>query len=312
MIRRASARCRNQCSLRHSSLKRYARCYAAVEALDKGVLDWLARLDEVEPHAPAVGPLVQRLADHLRPVCPGQSRRAAHGFPPGDLGHGRPGCPARTRLPGKEVSTSIAGHSREKSSTMLSVRNLWPVASRSCWKSIDQRSFGAPGHQQGVSLGPADPLALVFSHLEALLDVDPMHGLVVHPPPLAAQQDMQTPIAEAPTLGRQIAQALAQAFALLLARLVLPGRKFEIGQPTSPALAEAMRRDQMRNHFPLAGRPHHFRLTALRAHRYAMPSRRHGPGELRPAASSAWHSPPRAPSGGARRKPPSHRTSTST
>ena len=50
-----------------------------------------------------------------------------------------------------------------------------------------------------------------------------MHGLVVHPPPLATQQDVKTPIAEAPTLGRQVAQALAQAFALLLTWLVLPG-----------------------------------------------------------------------------------------
>ena len=31
----------------------------------------------------------------------------------------------------------------------------------------------------------------------------------------------------------------------------------------------------MQNHFPLAGWPHHFRLTALRAHRCGMPSEVH-------------------------------------
>src|SRR5438445_7344092 len=31
----------------------------AVEALDEGVLNGLARLDEVQPHAPLIGPLVQ-------------------------------------------------------------------------------------------------------------------------------------------------------------------------------------------------------------------------------------------------------------
>jgi len=45
-----------------------------------------------------------------------------------------------TRRPGKERSTSMATHSRVKSSTMLSVRKARPSARVSSVKSIDQRS----------------------------------------------------------------------------------------------------------------------------------------------------------------------------
>ena len=39
-----------------------------VEGFDKGVLGWLAGLDEIEPHAIAPGPFVERLAGHLGAV----------------------------------------------------------------------------------------------------------------------------------------------------------------------------------------------------------------------------------------------------
>lgn len=55
-----------------------------VGALHEGVLDRLARPNEVKPNAPAVGPLVQRLADHLRPIVQnnlsGQSTRLRQAF----------------------------------------------------------------------------------------------------------------------------------------------------------------------------------------------------------------------------------------
>src|SRR6266516_2653899 len=40
----------------------------AVEALDEGVVNGLARLDEVQPHAPLIGPLVQHQAGELRSI----------------------------------------------------------------------------------------------------------------------------------------------------------------------------------------------------------------------------------------------------
>jgi hypothetical protein len=40
------------------------------------------------------------------------------------------------------VSTSIAGHSRVQSSTIVNIRITFPVLTQSLTKSIDQRSFG--------------------------------------------------------------------------------------------------------------------------------------------------------------------------
>jgi hypothetical protein len=48
----------------------------------------------------------------------------------------------RTRNPPSDVSTSIAGHSRVQSSTMVNIRITFPLLTQSVTKSIDERSFG--------------------------------------------------------------------------------------------------------------------------------------------------------------------------
>jgi hypothetical protein len=59
-----------------------------------------------------------------------------------------------TLAPGSDVSTSIAGHSRVKSSTMFRVRNRRPVAMQSVIKSIDQRPFGRVGTRCACAWDP--------------------------------------------------------------------------------------------------------------------------------------------------------------
>ena len=82
----------------------------AVEALDEGVLNGLAGLDEVQPHAPLVGPLVQHQAGELRSVVKDdpRGRLAALGDQPVEyLHHPRPWKRRvyldRQRLAGKGV-----------------------------------------------------------------------------------------------------------------------------------------------------------------------------------------------------------------
>jgi len=60
MMRLASARLRNQCSLRHSSLNR------ELNPPEADVLLGLARVDEVQTDAVLVGPLVEGLARQQR------------------------------------------------------------------------------------------------------------------------------------------------------------------------------------------------------------------------------------------------------
>jgi hypothetical protein len=45
----------------------------AVEALDVGVLVWLAGFDEMQLDALGIGPCVERSADELRAVVPAES-----------------------------------------------------------------------------------------------------------------------------------------------------------------------------------------------------------------------------------------------
>jgi len=56
---------------------------------------------------------------------------------------------AATRVPGNEVSTSMARHPRVQSSTMVRHRSLRPLANPSETKSIDQLTFGDVGLGSG-------------------------------------------------------------------------------------------------------------------------------------------------------------------
>ena len=106
----------------------------AVEAFDVRVLDRLARSNEAQRDAARVGPRVERAAGKLRPVVDDDRlRQADRGVQA--IEHAR-----RREGPGSERSTSMATHSRVKSSTMFSVRKSRPSASVSAVKSIDQRS----------------------------------------------------------------------------------------------------------------------------------------------------------------------------
>ena len=101
------------------------------------------------------------------------------------------------------------------------------------------------GLQHGLALDPGQSLPLALAHLQALLDIDSVHRLVVDLPALAAKQGMQAPIAETPALARQLLEPLAQRGPLLPARSVLPGRKVEDGQPAGAALRQTVRLDQV-------------------------------------------------------------------
>jgi hypothetical protein len=55
-----------------------------------------------------------------------------------------------TRAPGSDVSTSMAGHSRVKSSTIVNVRNFLPLEKQSCRISIDHSSLGREATGKGA------------------------------------------------------------------------------------------------------------------------------------------------------------------
>ena len=76
-----------------------------VEARDEAVLLGLARVDEVQPHAAFVGPLVERLVRQLGPL----SRTMTSGI--ASRSSVRRSSTRTTLTPGSEVSTSMASDS---------------------------------------------------------------------------------------------------------------------------------------------------------------------------------------------------------
>src|SRR5271170_1441795 len=126
-----------------------------------------------------------------------------------------PGLPRRsisavssraTRRPEIEVSGIAARHSRVTSSTMLRIRNRRPKANWSWTKSRDQRALAAASTTIGARVphcaSPRPPLA----HREALFAVEPVDAVDPGPFAVLAQQDEQSPIAEALPFVGEIAQ----------------------------------------------------------------------------------------------------------
>ena len=210
-----------------------------VEAFDEGVLGRLAEVDEVEADAVAPGPLVEHLADHLRPVVQddllGQPAGLGQALQdPHDTGTRQRGVDLDRRAFAREVVDDVQRPHALTGGQEIVLEVHGPALVRRLW------------HQHGLALDPGQPLPLALAHLQALLGIHPVHRLVIDPPTLAAEQGMQAPIAQTPALARQLLEPLAQRRPLLPSGSVLPGRKVEAGQPAGAALGQTVRLDQVR------------------------------------------------------------------
>jgi len=107
-----------------------------------------------------------------------------------------------TRRPEIEVSGIAARHSRVTSSTMLRIRNRRPQANWSWTKSRDQRGIDGDRRTRSQCAPPSPSLA----HREALFAVEPVDAVDPGRFAVLAQQDKQSPIAEALPFVGEIAQ----------------------------------------------------------------------------------------------------------
>ena len=74
-------------------------------------------------------------------------------------------------------------------------------------KSIDQRAFGRAGKSSGARRPVARLRASPPPHRQPFLAIEPLGSLAVHDQPFPAQQDVQTPVAEAAALGCKLPHA---------------------------------------------------------------------------------------------------------
>ena len=164
----ASARLTNQCSFRHSSRN------LPLKLSTIGVLDRLARSNEAQRARRARRPRRRaRGRCKFGAVVHDDGRGQADRL--GAVGRAR----ATTRSPGSDRSTSMATHSRVKSSTMFSVRKARPSASVSTMKSIDQRSPRLARRRQRHALAARQSLPATPPHLQTRRSVEPIHAFVI-------------------------------------------------------------------------------------------------------------------------------------
>ena len=127
----ASARLMSQLSLRHSSRTRPLKP-------PQGILNRLARLNELARHAARVRPLLERLARELRAVCYNTRwPSGVRGLRPPD--RGAPPARQGARHPRRSLAPRVCNRRRS------SVRNRGPSPSASETESILQRSLGVMG-----------------------------------------------------------------------------------------------------------------------------------------------------------------------
>jgi hypothetical protein len=88
------------------------------------------------------------------------------------------------------------------------------------------------------------------AHCKPFLTVKPLRLLAVQRPALAAQQDMQAPIAEPPTLVRQFAQPRPQSGIVRTPGSIAHGAPVRRNDGARPPLAHLEARPQMGDGFP--------------------------------------------------------------
>lgn len=237
--------------------------HPAVEALDEGVLGWLARR-RVMPLDPGLAaPFSTAFEVSSVPlsltIMPGLPRTAI------SLVNSR-----TTRLPEIKVSGTAARHSRVTSSTTLSTRNGDPSPSGRAqnrgssvgWEALEPAP--ARGIQPPAS-APCDAAGQTFlaiaqatRHAGHAAKAKPLRLLAVDRDAFPPQQDVQAAITEPATLMRQIAQLLAQAFVARPLGLLKNARSPRRNDPARPPLADIRQGLKMRDRFPLGSSRYHF------------------------------------------------------
>jgi hypothetical protein len=148
-----------------------------------------------------------------------------------------------TRTPPIEVSTTVARHSRLKSSTTQKMRKRRPSLRASDTKSSDHRRLIASGSANGARAGrpfaPTTP-----AHHQLFLAVDAIELLAVHHITFPGQKPAQASIAEASPLRGQLTQSLAHRRIVRPFRLIVQTRAVESHQPACAHPAHAVLRDE--------------------------------------------------------------------
>ncbi len=99
--------------------------------------------------------------------------------------------------------------------------------------------------------------AAAAAHRQLLLAIEPLNALAVDGVALPLQQDVQSPIAEAATLVRQLVQPSAQDSVIATRPFVTHARPIDADHPARPPLAHLEGRGEIRHSLPSRCGRHH-------------------------------------------------------
>src|SRR5258708_29885742 len=113
-------------------------------------------------------------------------------------------------------------------------------------------------------------LAPATLHRQTFLPVQPIHSLVVNPPPkrsvlglLPSQENVQSPVAESRALGCQLAQPSPQRTFVPFSSLVSPAPTVHPDQPTGASLTEPCFFSHDTHRFSFRPRAYHFFASTI-------------------------------------------------
>src|SRR5215212_648313 len=175
----------------------------SLKTLDEGVLDGLTRLDEVQPYPSFIRPPIDGFACQLRSVVQHNLVRhaALSGYPLQDAHH-PPSWERGVDLDGQRLAGEDI-HDRKESDP--------PTPGQSVTHEVDAPLLvGSFWQRHPPPTVAGHAFAPPASYGETFLAIEPFDPLVVDPPALASQQDVQPSIAEPRALFRQRPQSLAQ------------------------------------------------------------------------------------------------------
>ncbi len=229
-----------------------------VEAFDECILCGLATLDEVQRYLVLIGPLIYDAAGELGSIVYLDRSRCSTSLPQ------RLQYPhhAQTRQRGvrfdPQCLSRVAVHQIQRSE--------FPPAGHLVMRVVHRPHFIRTRRNcQRHSRFSPKSLAPLTLHRQPFLPVESIDPLVIDQPSqrsvlglLPSQEDIQTPIAEARTLGCQLTQPNPQRRFVPFLPLVPPAPAVHPDQPTGASLAEPCLFPHDTHRFSLRPRAYHF------------------------------------------------------
>ncbi len=208
---------------------------AAVEALDESILYGLAGLDVV-PGNSVDRPAQDRDAGQLGAVVADDDRgHPAIERQPFEFTYDAHATQRSVDYHSQAFAAEIIHDGQDAEAAAVAERVRDEVEAPALVDCVGQHHRRPRSQRPFTAAAPA--------HHQLLLAVQPIELLAIHRMSFTGQQPTETPVAEAPPLGRQLAQALTQSAVVRAPGLIAQRRMIDSHQPACAALTQAVLRD---------------------------------------------------------------------